>query len=150
MSNETTPMTSSQRAAATKARLEAKKEAKAKENIAALDKLIDVVQIIRQVRPAMTLNQVLVFLEIAKGCQGSRGKIENLEVRMRTGLETSSLAAIVKALSLESHLGKGMQKDIEGLGLVEVFENDADGRAIDDHLTSKGKELSKKIINKML
>jgi len=147
------PQTVSQRAKATKQRLEAAKTAKAAANVKALDKVISVIQTLREISPAMTLNQALVFLEVAKGCQGGLGGsvdshargVPNLEVRRRTGLEKDTLSPLIKSLSpFEYDRGNG--KKLIGLDLLDLSESELDRRAKSLHLTEKGKETAGKII----
>jgi len=105
----------------------------------ALDKVIGVVQILREISPSMTLNQALVFLEIAR-----RDGVENLEVRKRTGINSKTLSAIMSVLSLE---GRGQSEN--GYDLIIQSNNFDDGRAKNLHLTQKGKKISEKIISKI-
>jgi len=136
-------LTRDERAALTKARLEAKKAAKAAKNAEALSKVINVIQTLREVSPNMSLNQALVFLEVAKGCQGEPGRVENLEVRRRTGIEASTLAKLTAVLSEK---GRGGSK----LELIDLSESEEDGRAKFLYLTDKGEILIKKIIDKIM
>jgi len=137
--NSQSTQTISQRAAETKASLEAKKAAKAAANVKALDKVISVIQTLREISPAMTLNQALVFLEVAKGCQGDEGRVENLEVRRRTGLNSITMSTTVAILS---DLGRDKK---EGLELINLSESDTDGRAKSLYLTDRGRNLAEKI-----
>jgi len=105
------------------------------------DKLISAIQILREISPSMTLNQALVFLEVAR-----RDGIENLEVRKRTGMPHPTISHVVAALSPTSYHKKN-GKNVEGLDLVIQEENFEDGRAKNLHLTEKGKQIINKINN---
>jgi len=109
----------------------------------ALDKAIDVVQILREISPAMTLNQVLVFLEIAR-----RDGVEALTVRQKFELPSSSMSQIIAVLSATSYQKKD-GKSVDGYNLVIQSDNFDDGRAKNLHLTPKGKKITEKIINKI-
>jgi len=140
--SHTQPQTVSSRAKQTAAKVEANKAAKAATNVKALGKVISVIQTLREISPAMTLNQALVFLEVAKGCEGQLGTaVENLEVRRRTGLGHVTLVHLVAALATIGRTGKG-----DGLNLIDTAESDTDGRAKSLSLTDKGHNLVEKII----
>jgi len=104
----------------------------------ALDRLIGAIQVLREVNPNLTLNQALVFLEVAKN-----DGIENLEVRRRTGLNKMSLSNSIATLTDLGRDKKG------GLDLVIQTDNDADGRAKNLNLTEKGKKVTERIVNKI-
>jgi len=109
----------------------------------ALTRMIDAIQVLREISPAMTLNQALVFLEIAR-----RDGIENLEVRRKTGFKSAMLTTITKSISQGSYQ-RGNGKELDGLGLVLLTDSGDDGRAKNLNLTEKGKKVAEKIINKI-
>jgi len=86
----------------------------------------------------MTLNQALVFLEIAR-----RDGVENLEVRKRTGFGSAVFTNIIAILS-----PKGRDKK-EGYDLVVQSDNFDDGRAKNLSLTLFGKKIIDKIVTKI-
>jgi len=146
MTTTNTPQTINERAKATKQRLEAAKAAKAATNVKALEKVIAVVQTLREISPAMTLNQALVFLEVAKGCEGGLGgAVENLEVRRRTGFAHNSLSTTIQSLSPYEY-DRGNGKKLSGINLINFTESDQDRRAKSLYLTEKGQKASDKII----
>jgi len=133
-------VTIAQRAKATAEKVKAKKEAKQAHDSAALGKAIAVIQTLRSVSPNMTLNQALVFLEVARRA-GKSGRVENMVVRECTGLQHVTLSHLVAALATEGRTGKN-----DGLQLIDLSESDTDGRAKQLYLTEKGNNLADKVI----
>jgi len=109
----------------------------------ALNRVLGVIQILQSVSPHMTLNQARVFLEIA-----NNDGVENLRVREKTRLPHSSISNIVAALSPTSYHKKD-GKPVEGYDLVLLTDSGEDGRAKNLHLTTKGKKVSERIVNKI-
>jgi len=109
----------------------------------ALDRVIGVVQILREVSPNMSLNQVLTFLEIVK-----KDGIGMMEVREKVGVVQQVFSNIVAALSPTSYQKKN-GKPVDGYGLVLSTDSYEDGRAKHLNLTGKGKKVSEKIISKI-
>jgi len=109
----------------------------------ALDKVIGVVQILREISPSMTLNQALVFLEIAR-----RDGVEALTIRKQTELPHQTLSHVIAALSPTSY-HKKEGRNVNGYDLIVQSDNFDDGRAKNLHLTQKGKKISEKIISKI-
>jgi len=109
----------------------------------ALDKITDIIRIFHEINPAMSLSQILVFLEIAK-----KDGVEALELREATDFEKSTYYRNIQALSPISYHKKD-SKPTEGLNLVIQTPSTTDGRAQTLHLTLKGQKISEKIIEKI-
>jgi len=101
-----------------------------------VNNLTDVVDLLRETYPDMTLNQVLVLLLVA-----ANPGISQREIMDRTGLADSSASRIVALLGEHGNRGSGP------FHLIELREDLKDRRSKLLHLTKKGQGLITKITN---
>jgi len=109
----------------------------------ALDKLAAIIRIFHKINPAMSLSQILVFLEIAK-----KESVEALELRKVLGFEKSTYYRNVQAISPSSY-HKAHSKPTAGLNLIIQEPSTIDGRAQILHLTEKGKKITEKLLSEI-
>ncbi len=99
-----------------------------------LNNISDAVEMMREIHPDMTLNQVMVFLTVAV-----RPGVTQREIMETLGVADSSASRIVAILSDYGNRGTGPFK------LIELVEDKRDRRNKLLHLTKKGQSLASKL-----
>jgi len=104
-------------------------------SIARLNPLVDVVDMLRDIYPDMTLNSVQVLLLVA-----TNPGISQREIMERTGLADSSASRIVGLLSEYGNRGTGP------FYLIDLVPNKDDRRYKGLYLSKKGQALTTKML----
>jgi len=98
-------------------------------------KLLELIEVFRDMRPEMPMQMAAIFLGIAL-----RPGITQAELAILVGIGQSSVSRNIAALSAVTRQGK------RGLNLVVQRHDPLDGRAHEHHLTKDGRALADRLL----